>query len=132
MLCVRYAYIGSKNESFYSSSLGFRSYDRSEQRRKRFSEIFYVLYFVSVSIHTVGINQPIKTFTICFVDSFRTEDFGSECEVFAATSDTLNGKSGVFMSDMKETRSSEESYDVEKAKRLWTLSEQWMHQSVCE
>jgi len=61
---------------------------------------------------------------------FRTEDFGSECEVFAATSETLNGKTGVFMSDMKEGRSSEESYDVEKAKRLWDLSEQWTHQSV--
>jgi hypothetical protein len=33
------------------------------------------------------------------------------------------------MSDMKETRSSEDSYDVEKAKRLWDLSEQWTHQS---
>ncbi|CAF3961987.1 unnamed protein product [Rotaria sordida] len=60
----------------------------------------------------------------------RTEDFGSECEVFAATSDTLNGKTGVFMSDMKETRSSEESYNVEKAKRLWDLSEQWTHQNI--
>ncbi|CAF1549628.1 unnamed protein product [Adineta ricciae] len=57
----------------------------------------------------------------------RTEDFGSECEVFAAISDTLDGKTGIFMSDMKETRSSEESYDVEKAKRLWKLSEEWTH-----
>ena len=58
---------------------------------------------------------------------FRTEDFGSECEVFAAISDTLDGKTGIFMSDMKETRSSEESYDVEKAKRFWKLSEEWTH-----
>ncbi|CAF4289836.1 unnamed protein product, partial [Adineta steineri] len=45
--------------------------------------------------------------------------------VFAATSDTLDGKTGIFMSDMKETKSSEDSYNEEKAKRLWTLSEQW-------
>ncbi len=45
--------------------------------------------------------------------------------MFAATSDTLNGKTGIFMSDMKEVNSSEESYNVEKAKRLWDLSEQW-------
>ncbi|CAF1395718.1 unnamed protein product [Adineta steineri] len=57
----------------------------------------------------------------------RTEDFGSECEVFAATSDTLVGKTGIFMSDMKETKSSEDSYNEEKAKRLWTLSEQWIN-----
>ncbi|CAF3923249.1 unnamed protein product [Rotaria sp. Silwood1] len=60
----------------------------------------------------------------------KTEDFGSECEVFAATSGTLNGKTGVFMSDMKEARSSEESYDLEKAKRLWDLSEQLTHQNI--
>ncbi|CAF4719382.1 unnamed protein product, partial [Rotaria sp. Silwood2] len=59
-----------------------------------------------------------------------TEDFGSECEVFAATSNTLNGKTGVFMSDMKEARSSEESYNVENAKRLWDLSEQLTHQNI--
>lgn len=60
----------------------------------------------------------------------RSEDFGSECEVFAAISDTLNGKTAVFMSDMKEMRSSDESYDVEKAKRLWELSKQWTHLTI--
>jgi len=109
--------------------LGFRSYDRSTQRRKPFSEIFYVSYIISISVCTVSINQQINTF-IKFRSLFRTEDFGSECEVFAATSDTLNDKTGIFMSDMKEAHSSEESYDVEKAKRLWDLSEQWTHQSV--
>jgi hypothetical protein len=34
------------------------------------------------------------------------------------------------MSDMKEARSSEESYDMVKAKRLWDLSEQWTHQNI--
>jgi hypothetical protein len=34
------------------------------------------------------------------------------------------------MSDMKETHSSEESYDVEKAKRLWDLSEELTHQTI--
>jgi hypothetical protein len=31
---------------------------------------------------------------------------------------------------MKEARSSEESYDMDKAKQLWDLSEQWTHQNI--
>lgn len=47
--------------------------------------------------------------------------------MFAATSETLAGRTGVFMSDMKEGRSSDDSYDVEKAQQLWTSSEEWTH-----
>ncbi|CAF2897155.1 unnamed protein product [Rotaria sp. Silwood2] len=74
-----------------------------------------------VDVHVVC---PVQIIMLCF------SYFGSECEVFAATSNTLNGKTGVFISDMKEARSSEESYNVEKAKRLWDLSEQLTHQNI--
>ena len=84
-------------------------------------------YILSLFPFTRLVYFSQRKYLLDFIYLFRTEDFGSECEVFAGTSNTLNGKSGIFMSDMKETRSSEESYDVEKAKRLWDLSEQWTH-----
>jgi hypothetical protein len=68
-----------------------------------------------------------SSFQFHSIEYFRTEDFGSDCQLFAATSETLNGKTGIFMSDMKETHSSDEFYDVDKAKHLWILSEQWTH-----
>ncbi|CAF4905947.1 unnamed protein product [Rotaria sp. Silwood1] len=110
--------------------------------KKLVAKDFYVIFACRDEVKTMLLLQKLKeesgrsNFEFMKLDlgSFdsirRTEDFGSECEVFAATSDTLNGKTGVFMSDMKEARSSEESYDVEKAKRLWDLSEQLTHQNI--
>jgi hypothetical protein len=92
--------------------------------RTFFRDILCIIYCLYFHLHGQYQSKIIKKI-IKFRSLFRTEDFGSECEVFAATSDTLNGRTGVFMSDMKEVNSSEESYNVEKAKRLWDLSEQW-------
>ena len=98
-------------------------------REANFIQRFVMSYILTLFPFTrlVSINRSSRASR--FFDSRRTEAFGSDCEVFAATSDTLSGRSGVFMSDMKETKSSDESYDTDKAKRLWTLSEQWTHLS---
>jgi hypothetical protein len=43
----------------------------------------------------------------------------------AATNPLLEGVGGRFIVDGKEKRSSDESYDEEKAKRLWEMSWTW-------
>jgi hypothetical protein len=45
--------------------------------------------------------------------------------VYLATSDEFANETGKFFSDRKEDKSSEESYDIKKAKTLWELSEVW-------
>ncbi|HEY3289707.1 MAG TPA: SDR family NAD(P)-dependent oxidoreductase [Anaerolineae bacterium] len=44
---------------------------------------------------------------------------------YTATSPALNGVGGKFIVDCRETRSSDESYDEQKARRMWDLSWQW-------
>lgn len=49
---------------------------------------------------------------------------GAGTVVYLASSDMIKGETGKFFFEKKETKSSEESYDTEKAKKLWELSEQ--------
>ena len=50
---------------------------------------------------------------------------GSKCSIFLASSPEVQGVSGKYFNyDMKETRSSDKSYDETEAKRLWDVSEQ--------
>lgn len=49
---------------------------------------------------------------------------GAETVVYLASSENVKGTTGKFFFEMKEKRSSDESYNVEKAKQLWSLSEQ--------
>jgi retinol dehydrogenase-12 len=55
----------------------------------------------------------------------RSLEQASESYVFAATDPALEGVGGKFIVDGKEKRSSDESYDEEKARRLWELSWEW-------
>jgi len=49
---------------------------------------------------------------------------GAKCPIYLASSPEVDGVSGKYFNyDMKETRSSEESYDQNIAKRLWEVSE---------
>ncbi|MBK7228648.1 MAG: SDR family oxidoreductase [Ignavibacteriales bacterium] len=49
---------------------------------------------------------------------------GAETIVYLASSDNVKGITGKFFFKKKEIKSTEESYDVNKANKLWELSEQ--------
>jgi retinol dehydrogenase-12 len=55
----------------------------------------------------------------------RSLEQASDSYMFAATDPALDGVGGKFIVDGKEKRSSDDSYDVEKARRLWELSWKW-------
>jgi len=48
---------------------------------------------------------------------------GAETIVYLASSDNVKGITGRFFFEKKEKKSTEESYDLDKAKQLWQLSE---------
>ena len=49
---------------------------------------------------------------------------GAKCSIFLASSPDVQGMSGKYFNyDLKEKRSSDESYDEAEAKRLWDVSE---------
>ena len=55
----------------------------------------------------------------------RSLEQASDSYMVAATDPALDGIGGKFIVDGKEKRSSDESYDEEKARRLWELSMKW-------
>lgn len=55
----------------------------------------------------------------------RTLDEVSSSYLYAATDPSLEGVGGKFIVDGKERRSSDESYDEIKARRLWELGLEW-------
>jgi len=61
-----------------------------------------------------------------FIPLGRTEDHGGQTIVDAATNPKWDNVSGEYFSDMNVAPSSEESQDMEKAARMWTLSESWV------
>ena len=55
----------------------------------------------------------------------RSLDEASDSYMIAATDPAFEGIGGKFIVDGKEKRSSDDSYDEEKARRLWELSWDW-------
>jgi NAD(P)-dependent dehydrogenase (short-subunit alcohol dehydrogenase family) len=55
----------------------------------------------------------------------RSLEQASDSYMVAATDPALDGIGGKFIVDGKEKRSSDESYDEEKARHLWELSMEW-------
>lgn len=49
---------------------------------------------------------------------------GAETVVYLASSENIKGITGKFFFEKKEKKSTEDSYNLEKAKKLWDLSEQ--------
>jgi NAD(P)-dependent dehydrogenase (short-subunit alcohol dehydrogenase family) len=59
-----------------------------------------------------------------FIPGRISEEEGAKCPIFLASSPDVQGASGKYFNyDTKETRSSEESYDQNVARRLWDVSE---------
>jgi NAD(P)-dependent dehydrogenase (short-subunit alcohol dehydrogenase family) len=54
---------------------------------------------------------------------FRSPKKGAETTVYLASSPEVEGVTGKYFADCKETRSNEASYDKEAALRLWEVSE---------
>lgn len=60
-----------------------------------------------------------------FMGSRISVEDGAKCSIYLASSPDVQGVSGKYFNyDLKETRSSDESYDEAEAKRLWDVSEQ--------
>ncbi len=57
----------------------------------------------------------------------RTIDQASEAYLRIATESRYASMGGKFLVDGEDTPSSEESYDEQKASKLWALSEKWSH-----
>ena len=55
----------------------------------------------------------------------RSLEQASDSYMVAATDPALEGVGGKFIVDGKEKRSSDDSYDEEKARRLWEMSWEW-------
>lgn len=55
----------------------------------------------------------------------RSLEQASDSYIFAATDPAFEGIGGKFIVDGKEKRSSDDSYNEEKARRLWELSWKW-------
>jgi retinol dehydrogenase 12 len=55
----------------------------------------------------------------------RSLEQASDSYIFAATDPAIEGVGGKFIVDGKEQHSSDDSYDEEKARRLWELSWKW-------
>lgn len=58
-----------------------------------------------------------------FKPFFQSPEKGARTSVYLATSPEVEGISGKYFINMKESRSSEESYNQEIARRLWETSE---------
>ena len=55
---------------------------------------------------------------------FRTPESGAATSIYLASSPQVEGISGKYFSNCKETRSSKGSYDAAAARRLWEVSEE--------
>ena len=55
---------------------------------------------------------------------FRTAESGAATSIYLASAPQVEGLSGKYFSDCRETRSSPASYDVAAARRLWDISAQ--------
>ena len=60
----------------------------------------------------------------------RKPEQGAATSVYLASSPEVEGVTGRYFSDQKETRSSAASYDVDAQRRLWNLSEQMVRARV--
>ena len=77
-----------------------------------------------VASNFAGNNGWIVRTAMRFIPGRISEEEGAKCPIFLASSPDVQGASGKYFNyDTKETRSSEESYDQNVARRLWDVSE---------
>lgn len=77
-----------------------------------------------VASNFAGNNGWFVRFGMRFMAGRISVEDGAKCSIYLASSPDVQGVSGKYFNyDLKETRSSEESYDEAVAKRLWDVSE---------
>ena len=127
---------------------GFQAYSRSKlynlwftyELARRLSEAQGEDTQVTVNaVHPGWINTSLNTGnTGCIgwlmkpIVSLAAKDpqVGAERVMHVATSPELEGVSGQYFVDKQATRSSDESYDQEKARRMWQISEDLTHSAA--
>ena len=62
--------------------------------------------------------------------AIKTPEQGAETSIYLASSDEVQGVSGKYFVNKKETKSSAESYDVDVARKLWTVSEELVYNTI--
>ena len=78
-----------------------------------------------VASNFAGNNGWLVRFGMQFMSGRISVEEGAKCSIYLASSPEVQGLSGKYFNyDLKERRSSEESYDEAEAKRLWDVSEQ--------
>lgn len=78
-----------------------------------------------VASNFAGNNGWFVRFGMKFMSGRISVEDGAKCSIYLASSPDVQGVSGKYFNyDLKETRSSDESYDEAEAKRLWDVSEQ--------
>ena len=77
-----------------------------------------------VASNFAGNNGWVVRTALNFMSGRISVEEGAKCPVFLASSSDVQGVSGKYFNyDTQETRSSEESYDQNLARRLWDVSE---------
>jgi NAD(P)-dependent dehydrogenase (short-subunit alcohol dehydrogenase family) len=77
-----------------------------------------------VASNFAGNNGWFVRFAMRFMSGRISVEDGAKCSIYLASSPDVQGVSGKYFNyDLKETRSSDESYDEAEAKRLWDVSE---------
>ncbi len=78
-----------------------------------------------VASNFAGNNGWFVRFGMKFMSGRISVEDGAKCSIYLASSPNVQGISGKYFNyDLKETRSSDESYDEAEAKHLWDVSEQ--------
>jgi len=77
-----------------------------------------------VASNFAGNNGWFVRFAMRFMSGRISVEDGAKCSIYLASSTDVQGMSGKFFNyDLKEKRSSDESYDEAEAGRLWDVSE---------
>jgi NAD(P)-dependent dehydrogenase (short-subunit alcohol dehydrogenase family) len=77
-----------------------------------------------VASNFAGNNGWLVRTAMNFMSGRISVDEGARCSIYLASSPEVQGTSGKYFNfNLKETRSSEESYNQDTAKRLWDVSE---------
>ena len=77
-----------------------------------------------VASNFAGNNGWFVRLGMSFMSGRISVEDGAKCSVYLASSPEVQGMSGKYFNyDLKETRSSDESYDLAVASRLWDVSE---------
>ncbi|HUI90359.1 MAG TPA: SDR family oxidoreductase [Anaerolineales bacterium] len=83
-----------------------------------------------VASNFAGNNGWFVRFAMRFMAGRISVEDGAKCSIYLASSADVDHVSGKYFNyDLKETRSSEESYDEAVAKRLWDVSEKLVARS---